>query len=264
MKILRLVSMALALFLLGGCASESYKQIKTINQLNNPIYKIGGSAETESYRIACQRFTIADHVPFGSMLQLIPALQMEKIDGAVFDRPSLDYAAALYGDLVVLPENLAPGQVAIATSYDNEALMSKVNAFIKQYREDGTYQKMYKHWIKTPHAKMPKIAEAKNPVGVLRVGTETANIPLNYLDREENLIGFNIEFAKRLALYLNMKLELDVMEYSELCAAAGTKKVDLAIASIDVTDANRNLVLFSDEYIDCPVAVMVRKEKKND
>jgi len=31
---------------------------------------------------------------------------------------------------------------------------------------------------------------------------------------------------------------------------------------MDVTDVMKGYVLFSDEYIDCPVAVMVRKEKK--
>ncbi|MBR6462178.1 transporter substrate-binding domain-containing protein, partial [bacterium] len=74
-------------------------------------------------------------------------------------------------------------------------------------------------------------------------------------------VGFNVELIKRLALYLNVKADIVIMDYDKLYEAAGTGKVDLAVASMDVTDAMKGAVLFSDEYIDCPAAVMVRKVK---
>ncbi|MBO7435269.1 transporter substrate-binding domain-containing protein [bacterium] len=262
MRTLKKLFLALAALLAAGCSSVNYNQITTVVQLNNPIYKVGGSQQTEAYRLAKKRFTYAEMVPFASVEQLYPALQTKKIDAAVFDRPTLDYAAALYKDyFVVLPEDLADGHVAIASSLNNKALMKEVNAFIKKYKEDGTYKEMYRRWIEKPHSAMPKIGEAKEPRATLKFATETENTPMNFLNEKGELTGFNIELIKRLALYLNVKAEIVVMDYSDLYEAAGVGSVDLAVASMDVLDSMKGSVLFSDEYIDCPVAVMVRKEK---
>ena len=262
MKYLKHLFLLLAIALSAGCSSVSHKQITTVVQLNNPIYKVGGSQQTESYRLAAKRFTYAEMVPFASVEQLFPALQTKKIDAAVFDRPTLDYAAALYKDsFVVLPEDLSEGHVAIASSQGQKALMREVNAFIKLYKEDGTYEEMYRRWIKKPHSAMPNIKEPKNPTGTLKFATETLNTPMNFLNDKGELTGFNVELIKRLALFLNVKAEIVVMDYDKLYEAAGTGLVDLAVASMDVTEEMKKAVLFSDEYIDCPAAVMVRKEK---
>ena len=251
----------LSVLLLYGCASAT-TQITTVYQLNNPIYKVGGSEQTESYAAAKKRFTYAKMVPYSSVEELFPALQTKKIDAAVFDKPSLDHAAALYKEaFVVLPESLADGHVAIASSHQKKELMNQVNAFIKKYKEDGTYADMYERWVKTGHPEMPKIKEPKEPRGTLKFATETLNTPMNYLNEKGELVGFNVELIKRLALYLNVKADIVIMDYDKLYEAAGTGKVDLAVASMDVTDAMKGVVLFSDEYIDCPAAVMVRKVK---
>ena len=108
------LSLLLFSFLLFGCAHAT-TQITTVYQLNNPIYKVGGSEQTESYAAAKKRFLYAKMVPYSSVEELFPALQTEKIDAAVFDRPSLEHAASLYKEaFVVLPESLADGHVAIA------------------------------------------------------------------------------------------------------------------------------------------------------
>jgi polar amino acid transport system substrate-binding protein len=255
------ISLLLLSFLLFGCANAT-TQITTVYQLNNPIYKVGGSEQTESYAAAKKRFPYANMVPYSSVEELFPALQTEKIDAAVFDRPSLEHAASLYKEaFVVLPESLADGHVAIASSHQKKELMNQVNAFIKKYKADGTYENMYKRWVKTGHPEMPSIKEPKEPKGTLKFATETLNTPMNYLNEKGELVGFNVELIKRLALYLNVKAEIVVMDYDKLYDAAATGKVDLAVASMDVTDVMKGYVLFSDEYIDCPVAVMVRKVK---
>ena len=264
MSVIKMKKLSLLLLsvLLYGCANAT-TQITTVYQLNNPIYKVGGSEQTESYAAAKKRFMYAKMVPYSSVEELFPALQTEKVDAVVFDKPSLDHAASLYKEtFVVLPESLADGHVAIASSHQKKELMNQVNAFIKKYKEDGTYDDMYKRWVKTGHPEMPKLKEPKDPKGTLKFATETLNTPMNYLNEKGELVGFNVELIKRLALYLNVKPEIVVMDYDKLYEAAATGKVDLAVASMDVTDVMKGYVLFSDEYIDCPVAVMVRKEKK--
>ena len=104
----------LSVLLLYGCASAT-TQITTVYQLNNPIYKVGGSEQTESYAAAKKRFTYAKMVPYSSVEELFPALQTKKIDAAVFDKPSLDHAAALYKEAFVVPLKLflSPGRAEL-------------------------------------------------------------------------------------------------------------------------------------------------------
>ncbi|MBO7543112.1 transporter substrate-binding domain-containing protein [bacterium] len=258
MKKLSLLLLSLLLF---GCANAT-TQITTVYQLNNPIYKVGGSEQTESYAAAKKRFPYAKMVPYSSVEELLPALQTEKIDGAVFDRPTLDYSAALFDDaFVVLPEDLAEGHVAIAAPKKKTELMKKVNAYIKKYKKDGTFEEMYKRWIKTPYSEMPKIKEPGKPERTLKFATEIHNKPMNFRNEKGELVGFNVELIKRLALYLNVKAEIVVMDYDKLYEAVGTGEVDLAVASMDVKEGLESSILFSDEYIECPAAVMVRKVK---
>ncbi len=255
------LSLLLLSFLLFGCANAT-TQITTVYQLNNPIYKVGGSEQTESYAAAKKRFPYAKMMPYSSVDELLPALQTEKIDGAVFDRPTLDHAAALLNEaFVVLPEDLAEGHIAIAAPKKKTELMKQVNAYIKKYKKDGTYKDMYERWVLTPYPTMPKIKEPGKPERTLKIATEIQNRPMNYRNTQGEVVGFNVELIKRLALYLNAKVELVVMDYDKLYEAVGTGAVDLAVASMDVKEGFESSILFSDEYIDCPVAVMVRKEK---
>lgn len=245
----------------GGDASKPQREkILSALQLNNEKYTIGGETGTASLRFARETMPKARFKEMSYPVDLYLALETKKIDAVVYDRPPLDYVAAARSEFAVLPEDIGIGHLAVVAPLRHEALIEQVNEFIKTYRADGTYDEMYRRWILTKNGKMPNIAEAEQPTQTLVIGTDCQNEPMNFMGEGGQLSGFDIEFIKRLALFLNAKVEIKLISYEGLFVAAASGKIDLAVAAMDATEERRESVLFSEDYIDNPIAVMIRKE----
>lgn len=250
------------LVVLVGCREEKQAAVKFAHaqELNQQSCLIGGESGTVALREAQKQLPNAAFVEYGSVDDIYAALAAGKIHAMVFDRSSLEYAMLKHPDFFLLPDKLAEGHISIGTALKNQALIDKVNAFIRQYRADGTYDEMYTRWIKTRNTVMPNIPEAKNPSGTLVIGVDCSNVPMNFFDQNQQATGFDIEFARRLGYYLNLKCKFKVIKYDALFAACASGKIDLAIAQMDATSERMATMLFSEPYIDSPVSLMIRKE----
>ena len=189
----------------------------------------------------------------------VMALEGGKVDALVYDRPYLEYAALNRPAVRLLDESLGMGCISVGAPFRNAVLMERVNDFIRRFRADGTYAEMYRRWMQTADPKMPSIPEAANPEGIIRIGVALDSMPVGYIAANGEYWGYDIEFARRLALFLNRKVEFLAMDYEALLSATPSGKVDLGIAQFDATEERRKVMLFSDPYIDSPVGVMVRR-----
>ena len=94
---------------------------------------------------------------------------------------------------------------------------------------------MVKRWLNGDiYAEMPEIKKAENPVYHLAVGT-TGEIPMFTFYKGTELEGFDIELAKRFALWLNADLEFKVYNYGSIIAAATSGDIDCIMANLNVT-----------------------------
>ena len=157
-----------------------------------------------------------------------------EIDAFAFDRHTLQYVAARNPDLTLMDEKIGDEFIVVGAALGREALMKKVNAFIKGYRADGTYADMYHRWVLGKNPKMPDLPEPEHPVMTLTIGTDGRNEPMNYYS-DRQLTGFDIEFAKRLALFLNAKFIYKTIEFPAIVTAATTGKIGLLIANLNAT-----------------------------
>ena len=107
---------------------------------------------------------------------------------------------------------------------------------------------------------MPDLPEPKNPAMTLKIGTDGVNEPMSFY-QEGNLTGFDIEFTKRLALFLNVKFTYHTIEFPAIITAASTGKIDLLVAGLNVTPERRKMMLFSDTYVDSEISFLVRKDR---
>ena len=189
----------------------------------------------------------------------VMALEGGKVDVLVYDRPYLEYAALNRPAVRLLDEDLGMGCISVGAPFRNAALIERVNDFIRRFRADGTYDEMYRRWMQASDPKMPSVPEAANPEGIVRIGVALDSMPMGYVAEEGECWGYDIEFARRLALFLNRKIEFLAMDYEALLSATPSGKVDLGIAQFDATEERRKVMLFSDPYIDSPVGVMVRR-----
>jgi polar amino acid transport system substrate-binding protein len=79
------------------------------------------------------------------------------------------------------------------------------------------------------------------------------------MDASQNVIGFDIEIASRVAQKLDMKLEVIDMEFGSLIPALLSGKVDMIAACITVTDERAKKILFSEHYYTGGIAALVNE-----
>jgi polar amino acid transport system substrate-binding protein len=83
--------------------------------------------------------------------------------------------------------------------------------------------------------------------GTLRVGVALAS-PWSMRDRDDELIGFDIDVAKQLAQDMGVEPEFIVYDFAELVTAIELDEVDIVIAGVTITPERALHVNFSDPY----------------
>jgi polar amino acid transport system substrate-binding protein len=229
-------------------------------RMNAPGYSIGVPQGAAAMTVVEKRFPKCRIEYFGSLNDGYLAVKHRKIDAFAFDKHTLQYVTLQNPDLAVMDEKIADESIVAGAAMGRQDLIDKVNTFIRQYRADGTYNDMYRRWLLKEGKGMPLLPEPKTTVSTLRIGTEGLNEPMNYY-ANGLLTGFDVEFARRLGIFLNAKVTFHTMEFSALVPAVETGKIDLLIAGLNATDERRKKILMSDIYIDSEISFLVRKDR---
>lgn len=93
--------------------------------------------------------------------------------------------------------------------------------------------------------------------GILRVGYDTDNIPFCYLNRENEIVGYDMAFAYQLAKDLDVKLELVPLDYDTLAQDLNSGYMDTAMSAV-LVDEQRVLDMdFCRPYEEQPNSLVV-------
>lgn len=255
----------LALFLLtllSACSTENggVPVLTGSAELNASGHTIGVPQGAAAMTAVERQFPQSRIEYFQSLSDGYLSVKQGKIDAFAFDRHSLLHVVRQNSDLAIMDGKIADEYIGVGSALGREALMKKVNAFIRQYRADGTYRDMYDRWILGKNPRMPALAEPKHPTLTLRIGIDGLNEPMSFYS-DGQFTGFDIEFIRRLALFLNAKIILQQMEFSALIIAAETGKIDLLVASLNKTEERQEKMRFSDPYVDSEISLLVRKDR---
>jgi ABC-type amino acid transport substrate-binding protein/tRNA A-37 threonylcarbamoyl transferase component Bud32 len=111
----------------------------------------------------------------------------------------------------------------------------------------------------------PNYVEKIKAKGVLVVGTSADWPPFEYVDKNGNIVGIDVEIAKRIAQELGVKLEVRDMKFAALIEAVKNGQVDIVLADMTPTAERGKQVDFSiPYYFSKGNAVLVPKSKVND
>ena len=265
MRILSFAALIAAALLLCGCSQEG-EQITSFSQLKKPGTIIAVSTNTPESALVTEDFPDAVIQSYTDMFPTYQDVAKGKITAAVYARRQMELAIenGVKG-VCLLDENYTDNTIAVALSRKSKipAIKGKINAFIQELKDDGTLDDMYRRWVIDKDETMPDIPEVKNPQITLTVATTGTVEPYSYYIGR-NLAGYDIELAKRFAVWLGADLRFKIYDFGGVIAAAQAGDVDCIMSNLFYTPEHEESVDFSAPLFKVEVTAMVRDASADD
>lgn len=154
----------------------------------------------------------------------------------------------------------APGSKSVGVSPKTKIpnAVDRVNDFMNEMRENGTLKDMRDRWLIYHDYKMPEIAVPEHPDFQMTVGTTGLIEPFTFY-KDLKLSGFDIELAKRFALWCNAELKFETFDWSGIIGAAASGKVDYVFSNLFVTKERSEKLNFSMPYAYVETVMVVKE-----
>ena len=94
----------------------------------------------------------------------------------------------------------------------------------------------------------------------LRVGLEPMYMPFELNSKSGQIIGFDVDMAKRMAKAMDVKLELVSTSWDGIIPALLTKKFDIIMSGMTVTQGRNLKVNFANPYIVVGQTILINKK----
>ena len=99
--------------------------------------------------------------------------------------------------------------------------------------------------------------------GELRVGFESGYMPFEITDKKGNFVGFDIDMAKEMAKAMGVKFVPVNTAWDGIIPALITKKFDIIMSGMTVTQERNLKINFADPYIIVGQTILINKKHKN-
>jgi len=254
-----------AVLVLFGCTTDPKPRFEDPYDLNRADCRIAVMADCDSEYLSRRIYDKAEIVPFETMRPAVWQLLAEKVDGLVFDEHVLRLIQWKYPDRFrVLDEPLDTDPSVIAVSARRPEVRDRLNAFIRECRENGLYDEMFLRWCHDPERRpddVPDLSQVicRDPAAtVLRVGVDPVQEPNAYFDRKGRLVGYDIEFAYRFGRTAKYRIVFTEDSEQELLRQLAVGELDVVIANLG-KDPSLPDILWTDGYLDSDIMMMVKE-----
>jgi polar amino acid transport system substrate-binding protein len=100
--------------------------------------------------------------------------------------------------------------------------------------------------------------------GTLRVGMEPGYMPFEMTNKKGEIVGFDVDMAKRMAKAMGVKLELVSTALDGIIPALITKKFDIIMSGMTLTQERNLKISFADPYIVIGQSILISKDLAGD
>ena len=172
--------------------------------------------------------------------------------------PAQSFVAA-NSDLMILPEEFANEDYAIAIAKGNSSLTSSINDALNTLKANGTLDAILNNYIgenigQTPYTS-PENVNRSN--GTLVMATNAYFQPYEYYENG-TIVGIDVDVATAICDTLGMTLKVEDMEFDSIITAVSSGKADVGIAGMTVTPERQKNIDFSDSYTTSQQVIVVR------
>lgn len=255
-----LVVLILSAAVMCGCTKDDTVEITSLSQLSEPGVKIAVSTNTPEEALVMKQFTNAEIHSYSDLYPVYPEVAKGKEDACIYSRKLMQLAIDNgVSGVRLLDETYYEDVIAVALSRKSDIpdLQDRINEFIQEMKDNGTLDDMYDRWVVRDDERMPDIRKAKNPKETLTVATTGTVMPYSYYVGTE-LNGYDIELAKRFALWLGTDLEFEVYDFDGVISATQAGDVDCAMSNLFYTPERAEAMDWSDPLFTIEVTAMVR------
>ena len=191
----------------------------------------------------------------------VQALKQGKVDCVIIDEQPAKAFVAKNDDLMILEEDFALEEYAIAISKDNKDLTEKINAVLAQLKEELVLDQIVANYIGddtkgTCPYESPADVDRSN--GTLVMATNAAFEPYEYYEGNE-IVGIDVDMARAICDKLGYELQVEDMEFDSIINAVQSGKADIGVAGMTVTEDRLKSIDFSDSYTTATQVIIVRK-----
>ena len=223
-------------------------------------YRIGVQVATTNYKAAEDLVGEGDRLvgyeTFGFAVQ---ALIAGDVDAVVMDDVAgQGYVGVNAEVLRLLPEALTSEELAFIYPLDSD-LIEPFNAALASMTADGALEAINRKWLgpEEETAMLPDLGGR-----VVTVAVENAYIPFNFIDDETGEAdGWDYDALAEICARLNCVPEYIEQSWEGMIVAVSNGEYDLAAGGITVTDERKEIVAFSDGYIDVAQRMMVQLDE---
>ena len=96
--------------------------------------------------------------------------------------------------------------------------------------------------------------------GTLRVGMEPGYMPFELMNQKGEIIGFDVDMAKRMAKAMGVKLKLVSTVWDGIIPSLLTKKFDIIMSGMTLTQERNMQINFAQPYIVIGQTILLRKD----
>ena len=263
--LVRKILTVIILVLLAFSASYADDEINSIEQLNDSRCVIGlfdAGPCTDALKL---------HLPKANLQyftgpDIYIAVKFGKVDAVAYDNSQMAMAIrdGLEG-VKILPGSIGElfNGAGVSRVSKIPGLKEKLNQFLKEAKKDGTISDMLERWVRKKDYKVPDIPEPSNPQFTLTVATTGLVMPFSFYEGN-NLTGFDIELARRFALWLGAGLEFKVYGFGGAYAALRGGDADCLLSNLQITEDRKGSVDFSDPIYVTKIVLLVRGKRDTD
>lgn len=253
-KVLVLAVVLAALFHISGCSGKI--AANTVFSGSDLTGKdIGAVKGTAATVYASGHGTL--HTYEGAESMLVD-LKNGILDCAVMDEAQAKVAIKKVSGLKILKEPLYEMAFSFAIAKENPDLLEAVNAALTELNESGMLSKIVEGYHPGNDYRYQSPDNIDQSLGTLTLAVDAAMPPYSSLDANSQPVGLHIDIARAICDILHVKMNVTVVDTSDLIITVQYGKADLSLGGVNNED-NAKLVIFSDVYTNCSQVIVTRR-----